>query len=165
MAVWVLLRKPVSPWYDIFLESTGSKQQLILRIPRYQSVDCRIRICNFFCKAVRPHTANVQAPGPQNANQKPNCSWMKCCLGKKKDISRWWQLKDFLFSPQNGGRFPFWLIYFSNGLKPPTRDIFFAGDRRWQNLFPLTSLSLSLPYCELYRCNVHACACYIGAYL
>ena len=37
--------------------------------------------------------------------------------------SRWWQLKDFLFSPLLGEMIQFdW--YFSNGLKPPTSDGF-----------------------------------------
>ena len=36
-------------------------------------------------------------------------------------ITGWWQLKYFLFPPIPGGRFPFWLILFQKGLKPPTR--------------------------------------------
>ena len=40
-------------------------------------------------------------------------------------MSRWWQLKYFLFSPRKLGKMnPFWRAYFSTGLvQPPTRTV------------------------------------------
>ena len=38
-----------------------------------------------------------------------------------KYITRWWFQIFFIFIP-TWGRFPFWLFFFSNGLKPPTRS-------------------------------------------
>ena len=42
--------------------------------------------------------------------------------GEKIDgKSRWWQLAYFWnFHPETWGRFPFWLVFFLNGLKLPT---------------------------------------------
>ena len=36
-------------------------------------------------------------------------------IWKRKSLSRWWQLKDFVFSPRKLGKMnPFWLIFFGN---------------------------------------------------
>ena len=43
-------------------------------------------------------------------------------VGFREGITRWWQLKDFLFSPRNLGKSSnLTNLFFSNGLKPPTR--------------------------------------------
>ena len=42
---------------------------------------------------------------------------------------RWWQLKDFLFSPVIWGRFPLWLIFFQRGWNHQL--VFLFDWRRW----------------------------------
>ena len=47
------------------------------------------------------------------------------------EVSGWWQLKKFLFSPRNLGKIPILTNNFSKGLKPPTRFNFLMWGR-WQ---------------------------------
>ena len=59
-----------------------------------------------------------------NLPRKPN--------GARKQSTRWWQLKYFLFSPRKLGKMnPFWLIFFQMGwFNHPTRSTF-ATSCRW----------------------------------
>ena len=62
----------------------------------------------------------IEVPKKQKTQKRGGKTW----VDGKRIIPRWWFQIFFIFTP-TWGNDPIWLIYFSNGLKPPTR--YFRG--------------------------------------
>ena len=101
------------------------------------------------------HLEKRRTPSGDRASSFLGPGWMNGW----SSLSRWWFQIFFIFTPIWGND-PFWLIFFSNGLKPPTSylSIIFMSKtprRAWnlefESLNPMTHPSMGLIY--LPRCG------------